>query len=116
MAVRALTGLVAEWFTPSSQEGEAAPARFKIKPLDGEQFNNVMHGIEFSAASAVLSGAAVRDVLAMSLTDWEGVENTDGTALECKPINHKYLPGFMRIEIASEVFTKSILTDDEKKT
>ena len=116
MAITALTGLVAEWFTPKSQEGEPNPARFKVNPLNGEQCNNVMHGVEFGLTKATLSGEAVRDILAIGLTDWEGVEDSDGAALECERGNHKFLPPFLRIEIASEIFSNSFLTGDEKKT
>lgn len=115
MAIRALTGIAAEWFTPPSQEGEDSPARFKLQPMNGEQFNMVLPDVLITEESAKINGDGVRQILAYGLIDWEGVEGSEGSALSCNRQNHKFLPGFVRLEIASEIFRRSIVSEDERK-
>lgn len=116
MAVQALTGLVAEWFTPSDQADDDAPARYKIKPLNGFQFMEVaQHGVIGTDGSFTPNHKGLLMLLHYGLKDWENVLDHEGNALPFNLQRTKFIPTPHLVECANEILGRSALEAEAEK-
>lgn len=114
MAIQALRGVVAEWYTPSSEEGEEKPTRFKLKPLTPPQMESVM---ELSAGSGIsIPLKNYGEVLKMGVVDWENFDDPEtGMPIKASFSNHHRIPSTIRIELGAEIISRSSLSGDQEK-
>jgi hypothetical protein len=113
MAIKALTGLVPEWYTPANQEGESEPARFNLKPLTSPQVAKLQSF--FNLETGEISGSGLYESAILSIIGWENVTDHEGKALKCNSINAKKLPYEILIELGGVALSNSFLSDDDEK-
>jgi hypothetical protein len=112
MSITANTGLVPEWFTPTSQEGEDNPARFKVKPLDSKEMVEVQ---AFHTAEKGIGAQGLYHAFEISIIEWENVNDGQGKALKCTRTNVKAIPIDVIAEAGAHAISISFLSDDEIK-
>lgn len=131
MATQARTGLVAEWFTPLDQRDTLAdpespesesnpltvidrPTRYRLKPLDGMQFAEIMtmgeHGLD---GSFIPTHVGRKLTLAYTLKDWENLDHKDKPDKFSLGALH-HIPGHHIIECANHIIEVSGPTEDDE--
>ncbi len=113
MAINALEGLAAEWFTPAGQDQDSAPAEFELRPLDGEQFTTLFLMMD---RGRNFTGEAVSYALRCGLTGQAKGFIGERGELPATPGNHALMPFALRLELANRIFEISIMSQAEKKT
>ncbi len=86
----------------------------RLSELELEEVN-FMLAESIKRGAEVLPPSAVRFCLAKCLLDWNGVEGDDGVE-PFKKGDEVFLPAKVRMELASEIYIQSQLTEDEKKS
>ena len=114
MAIRALSGLVPEWYTPAGQDDDASPTRFQIRPLNGRELGMVSDHISIADNRMLIAAEGVDRCRAMGLQDWENLEGENGP-LRFSRNAMDLLPVGIRRELASKIVTISYLSDDNRK-
>lgn len=114
MAIKAITDLTPEWFTPEGQEGDENPVKFLIKPLNGLQHAEIIGELRQEGEGFRITTDGITKALKYGLEDWIGVEGESG------PINYqfknlKYLPGDYHHLVAGEILRKTTISEDEQK-
>lgn len=116
MAIRALKGLVPEWYTPESEAEETSPAQFKLQPLNGMQYLEVMSNGVVTPDGMFRANHSGRELLLkFGLKDWKNVEDHDGAPLQFTPANFDYLPPEILTELGNKILTDSTLAGDARK-
>ena len=113
MAIKALTGLVPDWYTPESQREADEPARFKLKPLDAKEMVEVQDYHDPDKGQIKPEG--LYRALELSLTDWENVNDQNDRPLKCTRTNIKTLPIEIIAECGAEAINRSFLSEDDEK-
>ena len=112
MAIRALTGLVPEWYTPESEKGEDDAARFKLKPLDSKEMVEIQ---SYHTEAEGIRPEGLYRALELSLLDWENVNDDQGKPLKCNRNNIKRLPIEVVAECGGQAINISFLSEDDEK-
>lgn len=111
MAIKALTGLVPEWFTPESERDSDDAARFKVKPLDTKEVVEIQnHRTENGIGPEGLYRA-----FELSVIDWENVNDRNDKPLKCNRTNFKAIPIEIVAEVGAHAITISFLNEDDEK-
>lgn len=132
MATEARTGLVADWFTPVDQrdaladpeldESEAnpivvvkRPTRYKLKPLDGLQFMEIMtHGEHKLTGEFVPTHLGRVLTLRYTLKDWENLDHKGKPdKFSIGALHHA--PGHHLIECANHIIEVSAPDEGDPK-
>ena len=114
MGIRALENLVASWYTPEGQD-EENPTRFKCKPLDGEQYGNIVgHFARGENGGLTISGEGHKLCLRYGLEDWENFDDSSGP-VKCFPANHRLIPFSIRNELVTHILEISSLSEEQEK-
>ena len=87
----------------------------QLSELELEQVNFLLLE-SLKAGHQVLPPSAVKYCLDRGLIGWHNVENEDGGQTKFSKEELKFLPWKARMELASEIYLKSQLTEEEKKT
>lgn len=116
--LKALKHLVAEHYVPLSERDSETPTRFLLRPLDGiERLDVTYYRDEMGNLS--LSSSAARAALKHGLQGWENFLDDAGSPVMYIPgdrdANLKRLPAELVAELATEIFVRSVLTEDERK-
>ena len=116
MAITVKRNLGSIWYIPESEKNEEQPAKFKLKELNREQLDDVMNGASINAQGNIaLSSQGIRAALKAGIEEWEGVEDENEDKLKCSFVNHRFLPWNLGKELAAEIFTKSMIGEEEEK-
>lgn len=115
MSIRATEGLVPEWYTPPGQDGDPAPARFHIRPLNGAEFGEVADHLEITAAGAVIRHAGRERALAMGLIGWENFFDSSGKNLPFSAANARLIPHEYRTHIVTRIINISYMSEEQEK-
>jgi len=113
MAITANRQMTATWYTPPSQEGGDAPARFKVKPLTGAQSLEVHD--DFDANRGRFMARGLRLAMRYGLVDWENVKDEQGKDLDCTAENFTYLPALIQSELGNHIIDLELLGAEEEK-
>lgn len=115
MAIKPIQGLIAQWFTPSSEEGEENPTRFKLKPLDGLAFLDVMsQGIIREDGAFIPNPQGRMTLLKHGLVEWENFTD-NGKDLKCNHTNFHRIPAVELAEICNELVVLSSFSEEAEK-
>lgn len=132
MPTEARTGLVAEWFTPVDQRDAPEdpdkrvtkknaivivdrPTRYKLKPLDGLQFMEIMtHGEHTALGEFVPTHLGRVLTLRYTLKDWENLDH-NGKADKFSIAALHHVPGHHLIECANHIIEVSAPGADDAK-
>jgi hypothetical protein len=133
VATQARQGLATDWFTPVDQcdaladpgEPESEknpivivdrPTRYRIKPLDGLQFMEVMtHGEHTADGGFIPTHLGRIMVLRMCLKGWENLDLKNGDPAKFTRQAFHFAPGHHLIEIANHAIEISSPGADEEK-
>lgn len=115
MAIKPIENLTPTWFTPESEKDAEKPTRFLLRPLNGEELDQVMHGASFKDGGMSLTPDGIRAALRFGIKDWENFEESSGRAVKCSFPNHAKLPWSVRLMLAIEIINRSQLTEEEEK-
>ncbi len=120
MALRALTGLVPEWYTPEEERGANNAAEFYLTPLTRLQFIEVMSlclPAPDGQVGVAMTYKARELALQYGLTDWKNVEDKDGGSLPFSRDNVGTIPGEILNELSGKIIEDaSVLEADRKKS
>ena len=115
MAIKALTGISPFVYAPEGDDVEDA-TKFKLKPFDGEQYNDVHFDLSMDEAGNMrVTGKGVAKALAYGLIGWENFNNDNGEPVEFTPSNFKLIPGATRLKIASKLIAESTIAGVQEK-
>ncbi len=112
MAIRAMTGLVPEWFTPEDEKEASEPARFKIKPLDQKQLIEIQNHRRDDAS---ISPDGLYRSFELSVVDWENVNDQNDKPLKCTRNNFKHIPIEIIAEVGAQAISVSFINEDDEK-
>ncbi len=114
MAIKAIEGLTATWYTPADQD-DNDPTRFKVRPLDGEQYGDVADYVALINGEVRITSKGVSVCLKHALIDWDNFNTSDGP-VGFSAHAQRLIPYSTRAELATHIFVTSGLTDEQKKT
>lgn len=116
--ITALPELKSEWYTPIREREAAAPTRFLLRPLDGLERLNVSFTRD-AQGSLGLSTESGRAALLPGLKGWENFVDGDGKPVPYhemdRDANLKRIPAELVVELATEIFVRSVLQESERK-
>ncbi len=114
MAIKAYKGMTPEWYTPSDQEGQDEPARFKIRGLTGPEFLDVQS--HFDIANAQVKGSGLVLACRLGLLDWENIVDDEGKSTTfTKAGGIDRLPAEVIATTGSKIIALSVMDGDETK-
>ena len=113
MTIKALTGLVPEWFTPEGEKEDSDPAEFLLRPLRAPQVAKLQG--EFHSESGEISGKGLYEAAVAGITDWKNVVNHEGKVLKFNKVNLDLLPYALILELGGHVLARSFMTDEDEK-
>lgn len=113
MTVKALTGLVPEWYTPSDQEGASEPAEFQLKPLTSPQIAKLQK--YFNNETGEIGGEGLYEAAVMGVIAWKNVSDHDDKPLRFSTRGVQQLPYALLIELGGQVLANSFITEGDEK-
>ena len=113
MTIKALTGLVPEWYTPTSEDEDDNPASFEIKALTSPQIAKLQG--EFHRETGEISGIGLYEAAVLGVINWRNVVNHEGEVLAFSRRNIDALPYTTIIELGGKVLANSFMSDDDQK-
>lgn len=114
MGIKALEGLVPAWYTPIGQDDDDKPTRFKLKPLNGDQYAEVMDHFRVEEERLHVKAAGQKICLKHALVDWENFADSSGD-VEFLPTNFRLIPYSQRTELVTHIMLKSALSEEQEK-
>lgn len=116
MAITIKKKLGSSWYTPTSQIESEEPASFKLQELNREQLDDAMNGSQPDTQGNLrLSSLGIRSALKSGLVEWQGITDEAGNDVKCTPSNHRHLPWDIGQELAGEIVSSSLISDEEIK-
>ena len=118
MSTTALAGLAAEWITPGDQAGEDIenPTRYKIKPLNGLEFLEVVaNGTHNNEGEFMPDHKGRLILLRLGVKDWENVTDASGENYVFNVARIKYIPMPHLIELVNTILERSALGAEAEK-
>lgn len=106
-------GLVAVWFAPEEADDEGKQAEFKIKPLTQPELLECMAYMDYE--QNVLKPKGLYVACRLSMVDWRGITEDDGTATPFSRAAISRLPADALATIGLKIIQDSQLTGDEVK-
>jgi len=113
MTVKALTGLLPEWYTPVSEEDENEKAEFQLKPLTSPQIAKIQG--HFDNDTGEISGTGLFEAAAMGVIAWKNVNGQDDKPLRFSRRSLEALPYALLLELGGQIIANSFLTGDDEK-
>ena len=114
MGIKALSGLVPEWYTPAGQEDDPTPTRFRLRPLNGSEYGEVADYIDMVGGRIFIRNAGRDLCLKTALLDWENFEGFDGP-LEFSMNAIDLIPHTLRVELVNRILEISTLGEEQVK-
>ena len=113
MSIKALTGLVPEWYTPEGQEDNDNPAAFELTPLKAPQVATLQK--YFDKVTGEIDGEGLYKAAVMGITNWRNILNHENKPLKFSRRNIEFLPYEKLLIIGGEVLANSFITEDDEK-
>jgi len=110
--MKALTGLVPEWFKPESLD-EGDEAEFEVSPISQRQIVEVQNHYDMEINRMRPSGYYL--AFEMGCTNWRGVVDDEGKEMAFSVRKLGVVPVKVACEIGAQVVNVSSLTEDERK-
>lgn len=116
MAITAITNLAPFDYVPESDRDSESPTTFKLTPLNGMQYMEVISEITTDTnGDSRLSGTGMNRAIKYGLTGWENFPDENGKAVKFNPIAIRKIPPVILAELAREIVSKSELGVSEQK-
>ena len=113
MTVKALTGLVPEWFTPEGEKEDTEPAEFLLRALTAPQVAKLQS--EFNSETGEIGGQGLYLAAVQGVTNWKNVIDHEGKPLKYTRRNIDVLPYALILELGGQVLANSFMTGDDEK-
>ena len=114
--ITALSNIAAEFYTPLSEIDEDTPTRFKLKPLNGIDYMNVITESGTNAeGNFTLSAASSQRALKSGLVDWENFNFSDGKTVKFSIHNFKSIPATTIAELLGQIMLISSVDEGDSK-
>ena len=113
MTIKATTGLIPQWYTPTSESEDDKPTRFELTPLTTPQIAKLQG--EFSRETGEVSGVGLYEAAKIGVTAWENFEDHEGNPVKFSKANVDKIPYVILIELGGEVLANSFLKDEDEK-
>ena len=113
MTIKALTGLVPEWFTPEGEKEDSEPAEFLLRALNAPQVSKIQR--EFDTETGAISGVGLYEAAVLGVTDWKNVVDHESKPLHYSRRNLDVLPYALVLELGGQVLANSFLTGEDEK-
>lgn len=110
--MKALTGLVPEWFSPETLE-EGDEAQFEVTPLNQRRLADIQNHFDPEAGTMRPTGYYM--AFEIGCTNWRGVTDQDGKDFPFSLRNMNKIPIKVAMEVGAQVINVSALTEDERK-
>ena len=115
MSIKAMTGLVPEWFVPDSEK-DANPeeqASFHCYPLTQPQVLEVQQYYDRDRKDFLPTAYAV--AYRLGCRGWKNVTDHEGKPLKWSPANRETLPAHILAEVGANIINISVMGDDDEK-
>ncbi len=125
MAIKPKDDFTASWYTPASEKEEDGKGddgsikfkdidgatRFKLCPLDSVQIDYALEAATYNDKGELtdLSPKGKASALKYGLKEWENFD------VKFSPTNFNKIPWSTRQELAMEIISNSLLSEDERK-
>lgn len=110
--MKALTGLVPEWFSPETlDDGDAA--EFEVTPLNQRTLAEIQN--HFDQDTGAMKPTGYFMAYDLGCTNWRNVTDQDGEEYKFNLRNKANIPIKVACEIGAQVINVSAMTEDERK-
>ena len=114
MTIKALTGLVPQWYTPKSEEDEGGEvSKFELTPLTSPQIAKLQR--HFNRETGEVTGEGLYEAAKLGITAWDNVQDQDGNPFAFSKKNIDVLPYATLVELGGEILASSFVTGDDEK-
>ena len=113
MSIKALTGLVSEWFTPADEVGKEDATEFNLQPLTTPQMARIQ--AHFDAATGSISAVGLYTACEFGLKGWRNLLDHEGNDLKFNKRRLDVLPIEIVAEVGGQIIANSVLTDEDEK-
>lgn len=110
--MKALTGLVPEWFSPSQLE-DGDEAEFEVSPITQRRVAEVQNHYDMKEMEMRPTGYYL--AFELGCTGWKGVTDAEGKELKFSLLNLVKIPAKIAFEVGAKVIGISSLTEDDRK-
>ncbi len=110
--MKALTGLVPEWFRPSQLE-DGDEAEFEVTPIIQRKVAEVQNHYDMKAMEMRPTG--YYQAFEMGCTNWKGITDDEGKELKFSIRNLAKIPIKIAVEVGAQVINISSLTEEDRK-
>ena len=110
--MKALTGLVPEWFSPESLD-DGDEAEFEVSPVSQHQLAEIQN--HYDMVNNHMKPTGYMLAFEIGCTNWRGVTDHDGKDLPFSIRNLTKVPIKVACEIGAQVVNVSSLTEDDRK-
>lgn len=110
--MRALTGLVPEWFKPNGLD-EGDDAEFEVSPVTQRQLAEIQNHYDMDAMRMNPTGFYL--AFEMGCTNWRNVKDAEGKELSFSLSKLGTVPIKIAMEVGAQVVNVSNLTEDDRK-
>lgn len=119
MAIKAKSPLAPYWYIPKSEKESANPTKFRLRTLDGLEYQDVDLYRDTKTGNWRATQSGVRSVLGAALLDWENMLDGQGSPLAFnahdKGKSLSVIPAEILSELFWEVVMKSALDEGQEK-
>jgi len=116
MPLKIIESLGPEWFTPAGFEEDSEPPQFKIRPLSQLRYLEVLNSAYIDKnGEPQLDNEQIVMALRYGVVGWRNVQRSNGTAMPFSLANLEKLPASLLGEIATEIISRSELSEDQEK-
>lgn len=116
MSITAISKLIAEDYIPQSDIDSDNPTKFRLRPLNGMQYMEVMSElIRNDDGQLRISGKGMKMALQYGLIGWSNFRDEDGNELKFNILNVEKIPPVILSELASEIISRSEIGEEERK-
>ena len=116
MAIKPLSGLAPEWYTPKQDGEENEQTAWHLKPMDGMEYMEVMSISQVVDGFIDFTPDAVRLVIKYGLIGWRNFKDENGNDLVFNTANVRLIDSNHLTEIAQQIILRSSLSAAQKKT
>ncbi len=120
MSIKALTGLVPEWYVPTDEKPEDENAEvaddatsFYCFPLTQPQVLDIQQ--YYDSDEKAFNPTAYARAYTIGCRNWKNVFDHEGRSLKWSPVNMNMIPAAIMAEVGAYIISISVLGEDETK-
>ena len=116
MSIQIISNITPFDYTPTGDRESADPTVFKLLPLNGMQYMEVMNELTRDANGTMkLSSRGLQQALKYGLIDWKNLCDENGKNVKFNAFNINKIPPFILTELAGEIIDRSEVGDAVRK-